>query len=79
MVYLIQSFISDVPKDVQEKIRHELFLDQSERWSSQMTRNELRSAVQSNGEKSRTDDNQIGQRVYYKANETNLQRRTKRK
>ncbi len=74
IVYLIQWFIPDVPKDVQEKIKHERFIDQRERWASKSTQIRLKSAVQSS--QVRNEDpttNHLG------GNETYLQRRTNRK
>lgn len=34
IVYLIQWIVPDVPKKIKEKIDHERFLDQSERWAN---------------------------------------------
>jgi hypothetical protein len=55
IVYLIQWFIPDVPKDVQEKIKHERFLDQRERWSSKTTQERLKSAVNETSLQRRTN------------------------
>jgi hypothetical protein len=54
-------------------MRNECFLDQLERWSSQKTQNQLKSAVQSNEAKAKIDENEISQEDYSNVNKANLQ------
>ena len=41
----MQWLVPDVPKKIQNKIDHERYIDQRERWASKSTENQLKDAV----------------------------------
>jgi hypothetical protein len=47
IVYLMQWLVSDVPTAIENKIAHERYIDQRERWASKMTEDHFQSAVAS--------------------------------
>ncbi len=44
-IYLMQWLVPDVPKTIQNKIDHERYIDQRERWTSKTSENHFRDAV----------------------------------
>jgi CBS domain containing-hemolysin-like protein len=47
MVYLMKWLVQDIPKDIANKIKHERYIDQRERWSSKATEDDLAKAAAS--------------------------------
>jgi hypothetical protein len=45
IIYLMQCLVPDVPKTIQNKIDHERYIDQQERWASKTTENHFKDAV----------------------------------
>ena len=45
IIYLMQWLVPDVPKYIQNKIDHERYIDQRERWSSKFTEDNLKEAM----------------------------------
>jgi hypothetical protein len=45
IVYLMQWLVPDVPKTIQNKIDHERYIDQRERWASKTTENHFKDAA----------------------------------
>lgn len=45
IVYLMQWLVPDVPRFIQNKIDHERYIDQRERWASKATEDHLRDAA----------------------------------
>lgn len=45
IIYLIQWIVPDVPKKIKEKIDHERFLDQSQRWANKDEKNTISSVA----------------------------------
>jgi hypothetical protein len=44
-IYLMQWLVPDVPKTIQNKIDHERFIDQRERWTSKQSEDHFKDAV----------------------------------
>jgi hypothetical protein len=44
-VYLIQWLVPDVPKTIQNKIDHERYIDQRERWASKASEDHFKDAI----------------------------------
>jgi cytochrome c oxidase assembly factor CtaG len=45
IVYLMQWLVPDVPKTIQNKIDHERYIDQRERWASKESEDHFKDAV----------------------------------
>ncbi len=72
IIYLMQWLVPDVPKKIQDKINHERYIDQRERWASQTNEEKFNHAVTASAAISkmvqRPDENTI-----YSVNENNKQ------
>ena len=45
IIYIMQWLVPDVPKDIQDKIKHERFLDQTERWTNRENEDKFKVAA----------------------------------
>jgi hypothetical protein len=45
IVYLMEWLVPDIPKTIQNKIDHERYIDQRERWASKATEDHIKDAV----------------------------------
>jgi hypothetical protein len=45
IIYLMQWLVPDIPKTIQNKIDHERYIDQRERWGSKATEDHIKDAV----------------------------------
>ncbi|CAF0816209.1 unnamed protein product [Adineta steineri] len=50
IIYLMDWLVPDVPKSIQNKIKHERYIDQRERWASKLSEDHLKHAVEKSDE-----------------------------
>lgn len=79
IIYMINWLVPDVPKTIQDKIDHERFIDQLERWASKKTENHFKDTAVSSESLSKIINHPNGKIKYPYSNENSISSQRSRK